>query len=70
MKDIWIKLATIDRRIIYLLVFLVVALPMIFRMIMPIRVSNEVKMAFSEIDNLKPGSIVMISIDYDAASEP
>ncbi|MEO0131095.1 MAG: hypothetical protein ABIK76_05355, partial [candidate division WOR-3 bacterium] len=70
MKDIWTKLATIDRRIIYLLVFLVVSLPMIFRMIMPIRVSSEVKMAFSEIDNLKPGSIVMISIDYDAASEP
>lgn len=70
MKNFWAKLATIDRRIIYLLVFIVVALPMIFRLIMPIRVSEEVRKAFSEIDNLKPGSIVMISIDYDAASEP
>jgi hypothetical protein len=63
-------LANLDRRIIYLLVGLVVTLLLLLKVIMPIRISEEVRMAYNEIDKLPPNSIVFISIDYDAASEP
>ncbi|MEO0114009.1 MAG: hypothetical protein ABIK93_00860 [candidate division WOR-3 bacterium] len=64
------KIGTIDRRIIYGLVLLAVAIPLLFKMILPIRVSEPVMMCFNAIDRLPQNSVVMISIDYDAASEP
>ncbi|HID32051.1 MAG TPA: hypothetical protein EYP24_01575 [bacterium (Candidatus Stahlbacteria)] len=64
-------LGKIDRRVIYLVIGVVVALPLITRSKMPIRVSEEVTKPFVYIDSiLPPGSVILISIDYDAASEP
>ncbi|HIE06156.1 MAG TPA: hypothetical protein EYP58_05090 [bacterium (Candidatus Stahlbacteria)] len=64
-------LGKIDRRIIYLVIGVVVTLPLITRSKMPIRVSEEVARPFVYIDSvLVPGSVILISIDYDASSEP
>jgi hypothetical protein len=68
--NFWKILGTIDRRIIYTLVGLAVAVPLLLKIIMPIRVSEPVLKAYETIDQLPAGSVVMISIDYDAASEP
>ncbi len=64
------KIGTIDRRIIYLLILLAVVIPLLLKMKMPIRVSDPVKRSFEAVDRLPQGSVVMISIDYDASSEP
>jgi hypothetical protein len=64
------KMANIDRRIIYLLLGLVVLVPIIFKLVLPIRVSEPVQSAYDYLQNLPDGSNVMISIDYDASSEP
>jgi hypothetical protein len=64
------KIGTIDRRIIYLLILLAVVIPLLLKMKMPIRVSEPVKRSFEAVDRLPQGSVVMISIDYDASSEP
>lgn len=66
----WERIGAIDRRIIYLIIGLAVIIPLSLKIMMPIRVSNTVRNAFNSIDRLPAGSIVMISIDYDAASEP
>lgn len=63
-------LATIDRRIIYLAIGLVVAIPIILKLKMPIRISNEVRSAYETIENLPAGSVILASIDYDATSAP
>ncbi|RKX70415.1 hypothetical protein DRP53_05105 [candidate division WOR-3 bacterium] len=61
----------LDRRIIYLVIGIVVAYPLIVHPVMPIRVSEEVKRAYEFVeDSLPSGSVILISIDYDAASEP
>ena len=57
------KLASIDRRIIYLLIGIVVIIPLILNLRMPIRISQEVRSAYETLENLPPGSVVLASID-------
>jgi len=64
------KFANIDRRLIYLAVGLVVAIPIVLKIKMPIRISSEVRSAYETIENLPQGSVVLASIDYDATSAP
>lgn len=66
----WQKLGEIDRRIIYTIILLAVVIPILLKITMPIRISDTVKNAYNSLDRLPAGSIVMISIDYDASSEP
>lgn len=66
----WDRIANVDRRVLYLLLALVVALPLILRPRTTIRVSDPVRNAFKAVDRLAPGSVVMISIDFDPSSAP
>ncbi len=70
MKRFWEALAGVDRRILYLLLALSVALPLILRPKTPVRVSEPVRNAYRAVDELPPGSVVMISIDFDPSSAP
>ncbi len=66
----WQRLGELDRRIIYAIIGLAVIIPLVLKITMPIRVSETVRNAYESIERLPAGSIVMISIDYDASSEP
>jgi hypothetical protein len=70
MTEFFKKLAGIDRRIIYLTVFLATAIPILTKKTMKIEPLPEVKKAYEYIESLPESSIVMVSIDYDAASMP
>jgi len=60
----------LDRRIIYSLVALAVALPLLWPLKLPIRVTPEVESVFNTIEKLPPGSNIMMSADFDPASQP
>jgi len=64
------KIANIDNRIIYLLLFIVVLIPVVFKMVLPVRVSEPVQSAYDSIEKLPEGSVILFSIDYDASSAP
>jgi len=64
------QLSVLDRRIIYLSLGLAVLVPIIFKMVLPVRVSEPVRAAYEAVEKLPEGSVIMISIDYDASSEP
>lgn len=64
------RLTTIDRRIIYLLMGLAVIIPLLLKLRMPVRVSQEVRSAYNAVEELPEGAVVLISIDYDATSAP
>lgn len=64
------RMVSLDRRFIYLTLGLAVIIPIIFKLVLPIRVSEPVRAAYEAIDRLPEGSTIMISIDYDASSEP
>jgi hypothetical protein len=60
----------LDRRIIYTLVILAVALPLLWPLGLPIKVSSEVQSIYDTIDNLPEGSNIMLAADFDPASQP
>lgn len=70
MKRFWAIVAAIDRRLLYLLLALAVTVPLLLRLRTPVRVSEPVRNAFRAVDELPPGSVIMISIDYDPSSAP
>lgn len=64
------RLEKLDRRIIFLIIFIAVAGPLIIPLGLKIEVSEPVQMFYDSIENLLPGSIVLVSADYDPASMP
>lgn len=64
------RLQKIDRRIVYLLVALAVAIPLLSKVVFPIRVSEPVGGAYRAVESLPAGSVVLVSIDYDPSSMP
>jgi hypothetical protein len=66
----WERISSVDSRILYLLLTLAVALPLIIKPKTNIRVSEPVRSAFGAVDKLAPGSVIMISIDFDPSSAP
>ncbi|MEN3043619.1 MAG: hypothetical protein ABDH37_00175 [Candidatus Hydrothermales bacterium] len=70
MKNFFEKIAKIDRRIVYLLIFLGVTIPLITKKGFKFEPLQEVKKAYDFIESLPEGSVILISIDYDAASMP
>jgi hypothetical protein len=66
----WERISSVDSRILYLLLALSVALPLIIKPRTDIRVSEPVRSAFEAVDKLAPGSVIMVSIDFDPSSAP
>lgn len=62
-------LRTLDRRWIFLLVLLCIATPILLGLKFPETPTQLVRNAFDEVERLRPGSRVLLSFDYDPASE-
>lgn len=63
-------LTKIDRRIVYFLVFVSVAIPLLLKPRVTIEVSEPVKKAFNTVENLPPGSTILVSTDYGPGTMP
>ncbi|HLQ67540.1 MAG TPA: hypothetical protein VK123_09960 [Candidatus Limnocylindrales bacterium] len=55
----------LDRRVIFVLIALATALPLLFPVNLPISVSPRVKAAYDTVDRLPAGSYVLVSLDYE-----
>ncbi|MCD4818830.1 MAG: hypothetical protein K8S23_09075 [Candidatus Cloacimonetes bacterium] len=64
------KVKQIDRRIIFLLIFIGVALPLLITIGFKIEVTENVQKAYDLVNSLPPNTKVLISFDYDPASKP
>ena len=60
----------IDRRWIFLFIFIGVALPLIFAIGLPLETTENVRMVYNLVEETPPGSTVLISFDFDPASKP
>ena len=63
----------IDRRVIFLLIFLAAALPFLVPFAQSIPVSPEVRMAFDTIEGIAAGDVrkpVLLSLDFDPTTAP
>ena len=64
------KLLAIDRRIIFALVFVGVAGPLLAGIYLPITPTDEVKDAYDQVEKLDEGDIVLVSFSYGASTYP
>lgn len=62
-------LAAVDRRIIFVLVALAVSVPLFAKLELPVTPSPSVRKVYDTIENLPPRSTVLISFDFDGASQ-
>lgn len=64
------RLANIPSWIVYILLFLTIAIPLIKPLGLPMAISKETQMAYDYIAKLEPGSRVLISFDYSLSYKP
>jgi len=60
----WEKLASIDRRWIFLVSFIMIVTPLIYPVKLPIGISPETAAVYNYIENLPKGSVVALSMDF------
>jgi len=63
------KFLGMDRRIIFALVALAIAVPMLLPLNFKVTSSPPVQQLYDFIDRLKPGTPVMLSVDYDPSTD-
>lgn len=63
-------LINLDRRWVFLAMFLAVAIPVLIQPQLPEQPTPIVQAVFDKIESLPPGSRVFMSLDYDPASKP
>jgi hypothetical protein len=62
--DIWERLGTLDRRVYYVILILVVALPIMKPWGLPIKVGQEAEDFFSTVGKVPEGGTVLLVINY------
>lgn len=70
MRELAARLLRMDRRIIFVLIALATLIPLLYPIGLPIRVSPEVRRVYEYIESLPPGSVFLMSLDFDPASKP
>ncbi len=68
--DIIIKLGSVDRRYIFVLVGLSVLIPLVYPIDIPIRPTQQSQDVFNAIEALQPNSKVLISFEYGPSTKP
>lgn len=61
-------LSRLDRRIIYLVIAVAVAVPLLIDVQLPVSVGPEVRKVFDKIDDIPAREFIMMSFDFEASS--
>jgi hypothetical protein len=68
-ERIWVG-NDMSRQVIFILIALSVAIPLVIKIGLPNEVTSEVMAVYEEIDQLDSGSVVLVSFDHEASSLP
>jgi hypothetical protein len=68
--DLILKLGTVDRRWIFLIIGTVVIIPLFFPLGLPIRATATTQKVYDTIDALPHGSKVLVSCEYGPSTKP
>ena len=69
-QDTFLKIGSIDRRWIFLIIAAVVIIPLIFPVGLPIRPTDTTKNVYDSIEKLPAGSKVLLSVEYSPSTRP
>ena len=69
-EQLFIKIGSIDRRWIFIIIALVVIIPLLVPIGMPIRPTDTSKAVYDAIEDLQVGSKVLVSFEYSPSTKP
>ena len=69
-QDTFLKIGSIDRRWIFLIIAAVVIVPLIIPVGLPIRPTDTTKNVYDSIEKLPVGSKVLLSVEYSPSTRP
>jgi hypothetical protein len=70
MSEFALRLLRLDRRVIFLLIGMATLLPLLYPVGLPIRVSPEVRRVYDHMDQLPPGALILLSMDFEPGGKP
>ena len=70
MQKFFQYLLAIDRRLIFVVIFLALSIPIFLHLKIDINITREVRIFYDAIEALPSGSKVLVTCDYDPGSEP
>ena len=70
LENLFLKIGSIDRRWIFIIIAIVVIIPLIVPIGLPIRATDTSKAVFNAIESLPKGSKVLLSIEYSPSTKP
>ena len=70
LEDTFLKIGSIDRRWIFIIIALVVVIPLLVPIGMPIRATDTSKAVYDAIENLPRGSKFLLSLEYSPSTKP
>ena len=69
-QDAFLKIGSVDRRWIFMIIAVVVMVPLIIPVGLPIRPTDTTKNVYDAIESLPTGSNVLLSIEYSPSTRP
>ena len=69
-EDVFLKIGSVDRRWIFLIIAAVVIVPLLVPIGLPIRATNTTKDVYDAIERLPAGSNVLLSTEYSPSTKP
>ncbi len=69
MADLLLRIEQMDRRWVFVIMFIAISVPLFIPIQLPIRVSAEVQGYYDLIESLQPGDVVYLAADYDPGSQ-
>jgi len=69
-EDVFLKIGSVDRRWIFLIIAAVVIVPLLFPIGLPIRATDTTKDVYDAIERLPAGSNVLLSTEYSPSTRP
>ena len=70
LEDTFLKIGSIDRRWIFIIIALVVVIPLLVPIGMPIRATDTSKAVYDAIEDLPKGSKFLLSLEYSPSTKP
>ena len=64
----WLRLANLDRRWIYLVIGIVTFLPIVFYIGVPVNITPEVEAVYLKIDSFAPGTVLMVPMEFSPST--
>ncbi|MBT4250247.1 hypothetical protein HOD84_07910, partial [bacterium] len=69
-ENIFLKIGSVDRRWIFIVIAVVVIIPLLVPIGLPIRATDTSKSVYDAIEALPKGSNVLLSIEYSPSTKP